>query len=114
MGIEVTGALDLLQRPSGGPIHEGGVAGGTLCLRMGISVSRKHRTGARGPHLYPCPPAGIGARIFVPLLKVEESQDYCAAPKKSPDQAFVLSSGLTFLVSGVIPLGGWVGAEAQA
>lgn len=36
-------------------------------------------------------------QIFVPLLKVEDSQDYCAAPKKSPEQAFVLSSGLTFL-----------------
>lgn len=105
-GIEVTGALDLLQRPSGGPIREGGVAGGTQCLRMGISVSRKHGTGAGGPHLYPCPPAGTGARIFVPLLKIEDSQDYCPAPKMSPDQAFVLSSVLTFLVSGVIHLGG--------
>lgn len=97
MGTEVTGSLDLLQRPSEGPIHEGGVAGGTWCLRMGTSVSRKHRTGARGHICIYAPPAGIGPRIFVPLLKVEDSQDYCAVLKKSPEQAFALSSGLTFL-----------------
>lgn len=95
-GIEVIGALDLLQRPSEGPIHEGGVGGGTRCLRMGISVSRSIGLEPGGHICIYAPPAGIGAKIFVPLLKVEDSQDYCAALKKSPEQAFALSLGLTF------------------